>query len=153
MMTQSSGSKSQGHIGSLVVSALFVLVGLVTLYDTTNYTDRDSQVFPQTVAVILIITAAISFVTRFLKPTNDGGFGRGIWWRRIFLVVTMFLTCFAMPIVGFLPAGTIAFAGGLIAAMHERWSARTVLLYWGCGALIMGAFFSLFKFVLNVPLP
>lgn len=152
-MSQSSASKSQGHIGSLVVSALFVAIGFITLYDTTNYTDRDSQVFPQTVAIILIITAAISFVTRFLKPVAEEGFGRGIWWRRVLLVVAMFLTCFAMPIVGFLAAGTIVFAGGLIAAMHESWTAKTAILYWGCGALIMVAFFSLFKFVLHVPLP
>jgi hypothetical protein len=152
-MTQPSASKSQGNIGSLIVSALFVLIGFVTLYDSTSYTDRDSQVFPQTVAIILIITAAISFVTRFLRPIDSDGFGRGVWWRRILLVATMFLTCFAMPVVGFLAAGTIAFAGGLIAAMHENWTAKTIVLYWGCGALIMVAFFSLFKFVLHVPLP
>lgn len=152
-MTHTTASKSQGHIGSMIVSALFVLVGIVTLYDTTSYTDRDSQVFPQTVAIILIITAAISFITRFLKPTDDGGFGRGIWWRRVFLIITMFLTCFAIPIVGFLAAGVIAFAGGLIAAMHDKWTAKTAVLYWGSGAVIMVAFFTLFKFILHVPLP
>lgn len=152
-MSGPTASKSQGHIGSLLTSALFVLIGFVTIYDATSYTDRDSQVFPQTVAIILIITAAISFVTRFLQPTDDGGFGRGTWWRRVILVITMLLTCLAMPYVGFLAAGTIAFAGGLIAAMHDNWTAKTVLLYWGCGAVIMAAFFALFKFVLHVPLP
>ena len=152
-MSRSPASGSQGHIGSSIVSALFVLAGFVTLYDTTGYTDRDSQVFPRAVAIILIITAAISFVTRFLKPSDSGGFGDGIWWRRVLLIVTMFLTCLAMPIIGFLPAGAIAFAGGLIAAMHDRWTATNVLLYWGSGAVVMIAFFALFKFVLNVPLP
>jgi hypothetical protein len=152
-MNDSSVSKSQGQTGSLIVSALFAFAGVVTLYDTMSYTDRDSQVFPQTVAVILIVTAAISFIMRFLKPSEDGGFGQGIWWRRCLLIVTMFLTCFAMPFVGFLPAGVIAFAGGLIAAMHDDWSSKTLMLYWGAGAVIMIAFFSLFKFVLHVPLP
>ena len=152
-MTQSQASKSQGHIGSLLISALFAIIGVVTLYDAASYTDRDSQVFPRTVAIILIITAAISFVTRFLKPSDDGGFGRGIWWRRILLVIAMLLTSFAIPYVGFLAAGTIAFAGGLIAAMHESWTAKTAILYWGCGAVIMVGFFALFKFVLYVPLP
>ncbi len=152
-MPNSPHSNSQGHIGSLIVSGLFVLTGFVTLYDTTGYSDRDSQVFPQTVAIILIITAAISFLTRFLRPSDEGGFGTGIWWRRCLLIVTMFLACIAMPLVGFLPAGAIAFAGGLIAAMHDRWTGSTVLLYWGAGAVIMVFFFSLFKFVLHVPLP
>lgn len=152
-MSQSPVSRSQGHIGSLMVSALFVLVGVVTLYDTTTYTDRDSQVFPQAVAIILIITAAVSFITRFLQPTDDGGFGRGVWWRRVFLVAAMLLTCFVMPFVGFLAAGMITFAGGLIAAMHDKWTAKTALLYCGCGVAILVTFFALFKFVLHVPLP
>lgn len=152
-MTASFTSKSQGHIGSLLVSALFVVAGVVTLYDTMGYSDRDSQVFPQTVAIILIITAAISFITQFLKPSDEGGFGSGIWWRRCLLIISMFLACFAMPVVGFLPAGAIAFAGGLIAAMHDRWTPSNLLLYWGSGAVIMIAFFSLFKFILHVPLP
>lgn len=152
-MSQSPVSRSQGHIGSLIVSALFVLVGVVTLYDTTNYTDRDSQVFPQAVAIILIITAAISFIVRFLQPTDDGGFGRGVWWRRMFLVAAMLLTCVVMPYVGFLVAGTITFAGGLVAAMHDSWTTKTALLYSSCGVATLVAFFALFKFVLHVPLP
>ena len=143
----------QGQSGALVVSALFVVAGLIALYDTLSYTDRDSQVFPQTVSVILIVCAAISFISQFIKPGEEAGFGEGIWWRRILLVATMFLTCFAMPLVGFLPAGVIVFAGGLIAAMHDRWSFFNVCLYWGSGAIIMVAFYALFKFVLHVPLP
>jgi len=146
-------SKSQGQIGSLLTSAFFVLAGVVTLYDTTGYTDRDSQVFPVTVAILLIVMAGISFITRFLKPSQEGGFGSGVWWRRCVLIVTMLLACFAMPYVGFLPAGVIAFAGGLIAAMHDGWSKSTIVLYWGAGAVIIIAFFALFKFVLLVPLP
>lgn len=152
-MSQLSTSRSQGHIGSLIVSAMFVVVGGITLIDTTTYTDRDSQVFPQTVAIILIITATISFITRFLQPSDDGGFGKGVWWRRVFLIATMFLACVLMPYVGFLAAGLVAFAGGLIAAMHDNWSAKTVILYWTSGAVILISFFVIFKFVLHVPLP
>lgn len=152
-MINAPEANSQGQMGSLLVSFFFVIAGVVTLYDTTGYTDRDSQVFPQTVAIILIITASISLVTRFLKPSDEGGFGDGVWWRRCLLIAAMFLACFTMPYLGFLPAGAIAFAGGLIAAMHDRWSVGTVLLYWGSGAVTMVAFFSLFKFVLLVPLP
>ena len=151
-MSQSAG-RSGGQIGSLIVSAFFVLAGVVTLYDAQSYTDRDSQVFPQTVAIILIVCASVSFITRFLNPASDGGFGQGIWWRRVLLIVTMLITCLAMPVTGFLPAGIIAFSGGLIAAMHDRWTLSNVLVYWGSGAIIMVAFYALFKFVLHVPLP
>ena len=148
-----SAAKSEGQLGSLIISAMFVLLGVVTLYDTLSYTDRDSKVFPQTVAIILIVCATVSFVIRFIKPSDEGGFGQGIWWRRVLLISTMVLTCLVMPIVGFLPAGVIAFAGGLIAAMHDRWSLSNVLLYWGSGGIVMVMFYTLFKFVLNVPLP
>lgn len=146
-------AKSQGQIGSLIVSALFVFVGVVTLYDTLSYTDRDSQVFPQTVAIILIVCASVSFIVRFMHPSEEGGFGRGVWWRRVLLIATMMLACLAMPAVGFLPAGAIAFIGGLIAAMHDRWTLKNSLIYWGAGGIIMVLFFTLFKFVLHVPLP
>ena len=146
-------AKSQGQLGSLIVSAMFVLAGVVTLYDTLSYTDRDSQVFPQTVAIILIVCASVSFIMRFINPSDEGGFGHGVWWRRVLLISTMVLTCLVMPIVGFLPAGVIAFAGGLIAAMHDRWSLSNILLYWGSGGIIMVLFYTLFKFVLHVPLP
>lgn len=152
-MDRSESSKNNGQIGSLVISAFFVVVGAITLYDTTSYTDRDSQVFPQTVAIILVITAAVSFITRFLKPSSSGGFGRGVWWRRILLITAMFVTCLLIPVIGFLPASLVAFAGGLIAAMHERWTSANLFLYWGSGVLIIMSFFLLFKFVLYVPLP
>ena len=142
-----------GHIGSLVISALFVLMGIIALYDTTGYSDRDSQVFPRTVAILMILTAGLSFVTRFLHPRESGGFGTGTWWRRVLLIVAMFAGCLAIPHIGFLASGVIAFAGGLIAAMHDRWTLMTAILYAGSGGAIMIAFFALFRYVLHVPLP
>ena len=132
---------------------MFVVAGVIALYDTLDYTDRDSQVFPQTVAIILIVCASISFIMSFIKPSEAEGFGHGVWWRRVLLISTMVLTCVFMPIVGFLPASIVAFAGGLIAAMHDRWTFSKILVYWGSGGIIMVAFYTLFKFVLHVPLP
>lgn len=152
-MTPPSAIKSGGQIGSLLASLFFICTGLITLYDTTSYTDRDSQVFPQTVAIILVVTATVSFIARFLKPSDEGGFGTGIWWRRVLLIMTMFLMCFLIPKIGFLSAGVVAFSGGLIAAMHESWSAKKLILYPVSGAVVITAFYVLFKFVLYVPLP
>jgi len=142
-----------GHIGSLVISALFVIMGIIALYDTTGYSDRDSQVFPRTVAILMILTAGVSLVTRFLHPHESGGFGTGTWWRRVLLIVAMFAGCLAIPHIGFLASGMIAFAGGLIAAMHDRWTPITAVLYAGSGMAVMIAFFALFRYVLHVPLP
>ena len=143
----------EGQIGSLLVSLFFIFAGLVTLYDATAYTDRDSQVFPQTVAIILVVTATISLIARFLKPSLEGGFGTGIWWRRLLLVASLFLACFLIPRIGFLPAGLIAFIGGLFAAMHDRWTKTNILIYVGSGIALILGFYCLFKFALYVPLP
>ena len=148
-----NSQSNQGNIGSFIITALFIIAGIVTLYDSLSYTDIDSKVFPRAAAIVLIICATISLIIELLKPTESEGFGVGIWWRRVLLVVTMLLCCFAMPYIGFLLAGMIAFAGAMISAMHDQWTTKSLIVYWGSGLLIMVAFYSLFRFALQVPLP
>ena len=154
-MNQSNNNLNEegSNVGSLIVSVFFVLAGFLTLYDTMSYSDVDSSVFPQAAAVLLIVCATISTIQNFLRPQADEGFGRGSWWRRLLLVIAMLLTCFAMPYIGFLLAGLIAFVGSMIAAMHDKWSGKTAVIYMGSGALIMVAFYVLFRYALHVPLP
>ena len=153
MSTSQNHKSRNGYTGSLIASLFFIFAGVVTLYDTTKYTDVDSKVFPQAVAIILIICSAIALVTTLMKKSSEEGFGHGVWWRRVLLVITMLLTCFAMPYVGFLGASAIAFCGGLLAAMHESWSGKTAMLYGGIGIVVMTAFYLLFRYALHVPLP
>jgi putative tricarboxylic transport membrane protein len=143
----------QKDLGSLLASTFFVLLGVIIIYDTTSYSDFDSKVFPRACAVVLIVFSILAIARDFFKQTSSEGFGRGSWWRRILLVVTMLIACFVMPYVSFLPAGAIAFVGGLIAAMHDQWSKRTLALYWGSGLIIIIAFYVIFRHVLHVPLP
>ncbi len=144
---------SQNNIGTLVVSALFIIAGAITLYDTQSYSDLDSKVFPRAAAIVLILCASMVLIMSLIRPSKDEGFGSGSWRRRITLVATMLLCCFAMPYIGFLLAGAIAFVGGLISAMHDKWTSRNILIYWGSGAFIMIGFYALFRYALNVPLP
>lgn len=142
------------HIGSIVVSVFFILVGLVTLYDATSYSDIDSKIFPQTVAIILILCACIALAKSIISSsTTDEGFGRGVWWRRIVLVASMILACIFMPSIGMLAAAGLAFAGGLISAMHHRWTIGKFILYTSIGITVICLFYSLFRFILLVPLP
>lgn len=144
---------NQQNVGSLVIATLFIIVAVITLYDTTHYSDMDSKVFPRACAIVLLIFSVATVIWELIQPSNVDGFGSGHWWRRITLVMTMLLACLAMPHITFIPAGGIAFIGGLIAAMHDRWTSHTLLLYWGSGAIIIVAFHSFFKYVLYVPLP
>lgn len=144
---------SQNNIGTLIVSALFIIAGAITLYDTHSYGDIDSKVFPRAAAIVLILCASIVLLMSLISPSKDEGFGSGSWWRRITLVATMLLCCFAMPYIGFLFAGAIAFVGGLISAMHDKWTTKNLLIYWGSGAFIMIGVYALFRYALHVPLP
>ena len=144
---------NQSKIGSLLISAFFVFAGIITLWDAQKYTDVDSQVFPQTVAIVLIICATIAFITSFIRGDESEGFGEGTWWRRVLLIISLLAACAAMPYIGFLLSGIISFAGGLIAAMHDKWSAKSAFIYGLSGLVMMSAFYTLFRFVLLVPLP
>ena len=145
--------RTEGKTGSLFVSAFFVAAGLVTLWDTQSYSDSDSQVFPQAVAIALVLCAALTFVTTLMRGGDGGGFGDGIWWRRGLLIASLLGACLLMPAIGFLPSGVIAFAGGLAAAMHDDWTVRKFALYSISGLLVMSTFYALFRYVLLVPLP
>lgn len=145
--------RTQGNIGAMLFSAVFIVAGVVVLYDTTQYLDRDSQVFPRAAATAMILAASLSLITEILRPGAAEGFGTGSWWRRVLLVASMLAACFLMPVTGFLPAALLAFGCGLISAMHDRWSVGTALIYAGSGLVLMLAFYALFKFVLKVPIP
>lgn len=146
-------TRAQRDTGSLVISLLLVVVGLVTLYDTTGYSDIDSKIFPRAAAVMLILSAGASAAVWFVRPQRAEGFGAGDWWRRLVLVGSMLLAALAMPYAGFLAASLLVFAGGLVSGMHERWGRRELILYPVASALIAVAFYALFKYALYVPLP
>lgn len=152
-MISATGHVKGSTIGSLLVAALFVLLGGLTLYDTFSYSDVDSKVFPRAAATLLIVASIISIVLTLLKPVADEGFGNGIWWRRILLVCSMLVACVLMPKFGFIAASAVAFIGALIAAMHDQWRLATAAIYLLSGGAVVGGFYALFKFVLSVPLP
>ena len=140
-------------IGSLVISLVFILIGVVVLHDTAGYSDMDSKIFPRAAAASLILASGASCIGWMLRPAPVAGFGDGSWWRRVLLVGSMLAAALLMPKIGFLPAGILVFAGGLVAGMEERWTIRNLILYGTCSLVIVTAFYALFKYALYVPLP
>lgn len=152
-MNHQNAEPSTGRTGTLVIASLFVLIGVITLYDTTTYSDLDAKVFPRAASIVLIVSAISIIIANLLRPLKEPGFGQCAWWRRVLLVVCMLVAALVMPEAGFLPAASIAFFGAMVAAMHERWTLRTLGLYVGSAVVIMVAFYTFFRFILNVPLP
>ena len=139
--------------GSIVVASLLIIIGFITLYDAASYTDIDSKVFPQTSAIALILFSALAIAKQIMQPSIVSGIELGAWWRRIVLVGSMLLSCALMPYTGLLFACILTFAIGLIASMHDQWTQRKAMVYFLCGLSIIVCFYTLFKFVLHVPLP
>lgn len=146
-----NGERSQR--GSQLITALFIVAGVVTIIDTLQYTDIDSMVFPRAAATILILCACLSLVTQLSRGTSKTVFTPGSWWRRALLIISMLLACWLMPMSGFLLAAAAAFAGTLFAAMHEQWATKLLIYYFASGVLIIVGIYTLFKIVLQVPLP
>ena len=140
-------------LGSILVASVLILIGFITLYDAASYTDIDSKVFPQTSAIALILFSTLAIGKQIIQPTMVSGIEVGVWWRRLLLVSSMLLACALMPYTGLLIACIVTFVLGLIASMHDQWTQKKAMVYFLSGLSIIVCFYTLFKFVLHVPLP
>lgn len=137
------------------MAAAFAILAALVLWDTTSYTDADSFVFPRTIAIVLMvlsISLALQWLFGFGK-TNGQAISGASNVRRIALAAAMLGGALAMPYLGFLLAGLIAFAVILVTAMHDPWTPYRLVVYPLAGAVIVGGFYLLFSRALQVPLP
>ncbi len=65
---------SQENIGSLIIATVFIFVAVITLYDTTHYSDIDSKVFPRACAIVLLIFSVVTVIGELIKPSKIEGF-------------------------------------------------------------------------------
>lgn len=137
------------------MAAAFAGLAALVLWDTTSYTDADSFVFPRTIAIVLMVLSiglALQWLFGFGKPNGQAAVGASTF-RRIVLAVAMLGGALAMPYLGFLIAGLIAFAVILVTAMYDPWTPYRLVVYPLAGAVIVGGFYLLFSRALQVPLP
>ena len=138
----------------VVMAALFIAIAAITLWDTTSYTDADSYVFPRTVAAALIAFSLVLILQWLLgRQSPSEPQAAGSTPRRITLVVAMLAATLAMPWIGFLVSGVLAFAAILLIAMYDPWTRFRTIIYPIAGLTIVVGFYLLFKEVLQVPLP
>lgn len=147
-------TRPRRDLGSLLVSLLFVTIGVITLRDTAGYMDVDSKIFPRAAGIVLVITAGFAALLSLWRPAAVDEGVRGFhWWRPLLLLAAMLGAALLMPRLGFLPSGALVFAGGLLAGMENRWSARVLVFYGLSSLVVVTAFYALFKYALYVPLP
>lgn len=145
-------STPRRDIGGLVFALFFVAAGVLTLYDTTTYADEDSASFPRAVAIGLIALAVLSAL-RSLMAVHEVRPGVTATGRRVLLPVVMLGVSLLMPFTGFLAAALLLFAILAVVSRFAPWTARDVIMHVIAAAIVVGGFYSLFRFGLYVPLP
>lgn len=153
-----SAKSAASFLSTPIMALLFIAIGGIVVWDTTSYTDADSYVFPRTVAGAMIGLSILLILQWMLglsgpaRPDQVEGLTQSIT-RRVLLVSAMVAAALAMPYLGFLITGLIAFAIILLASMYDPWTPYRIIVYPLSGIGIVIGFYLLFARVLQVPLP
>ena len=139
--------------GSIIIAVLLISIGLIVIYDSFSYSDVDSKAFPITIAVSTILVSIIIIIGQLFNKNSSNSVDVSRWKRRILLVLSMAVTILTMPYIGFIPAITAVFIGTMLTAKYGKWTLKQVSLYLIVSVIIIFVFYSLFSYVLLVPLP
>jgi len=143
-------------VGGMVTAAVFILIAVIALWDTTTMVDSDSYVFPRAVAIAMIIFCLLLIAWDLIRPAPGNGEASApgaSTVRRVSLVLAMLVSTALMPWLGFLVSGFAAFVSIMLIAMYDRWTRFRRLVYpLVCAAFVVGFYF-LFAELLLVPLP
>jgi hypothetical protein len=139
-------------IPGAIGSGLMVLVGAAAIWAARDYSDLGS-VFPRTVGALLVALGLVYIVLVVMGRTRRGAAIDGSSIRRALVALVMLAWSFALGPLGFLPAGAAAMAALLMIAHHDQWTLRKALAYGLSTAIVISLLYTLFKHVLQVPLP
>jgi len=139
----------------MVMACLFILLAVVSLWDTTSMLDSDSYVFPRAIAIAMILFCLILIIWNLLKSVAEKKEvitdASGI--RRTLLVGVMLFSCVFMPWLGFLISGFTTFSLLMLVSMYEEWTLKRKLIYPLVAVSVVTGFYTLFSKLLLVPLP
>ncbi|PIE55801.1 MAG: hypothetical protein CSA34_07195 [Desulfobulbus propionicus] len=143
-------------IGGIFISCLFIVIGIVMLWDTTHMLDSDSFVFPRAVAIVMIALNVLLIgrnLVLCLPPAQNTVTEGASTIRRVALIFGMLLSCLLMSYLGFLLSAIISFFLLMLVSMYDEWSFAKKLSYPIIALLLIATFYTLFSKVLLVPLP
>ena len=156
MQTDPKANVARRDVGGMVTAAVFILVAVIALWDTTRMVDSDSFVFPRTVAIAMIAFCVLLIAWNLIRPESGNGdvpAPGASTVRRVCLVAAMLVSTALMPWLGFVASGLMAFLSIMVIAMYDPWTRFRKLVYpLVCTAFVVGFYF-LFAELLLVPLP
>jgi putative tricarboxylic transport membrane protein len=154
-MMMNNESSQDRDMASVVMACLFIIMGLVALWDTTNMVDSDSYVFPRAIAIAMILFSLALIAWKLAKPAarKDADGAGASNFRRLALVGVMLLSCMLMPWLGFLISGFATFFLLMLVAMYDAWTPAKKIIYPLIAVAVVLGFYGLFANLLQVPLP
>lgn len=147
-LLESTGRDVPGLIGCLLAVAL----GIAAIAASGDFSPLGA-VFPRAISALMIVFGLAYVVLALRRPLPRPSAAPGSALRRIGTVAVMLAWAFALQPIGFLTSSVCASAALLLLAQHDRWTLRAALLYSLATALVVGGLYTLFRFVLQVPLP
>jgi putative tricarboxylic transport membrane protein len=145
-------SKPRPDMRSIVGAAAFIVVGALAIHYSSEFSPL-GQVFPRTIAVLMIVLSAIYIALALLRPGGGVKPEGGSLARRLILAGTMFGWALLIRPVGFLTTSVVCYALILVIANYDRWTPRRLLSYAASGAAVVVGLFAIFAYVLQVPFP
>lgn len=133
-------------------SAVFIVVGVLAIWHSSEFSPLGS-VFPRTIAAAMIVLAAVYIAMALLRPQAPEAMAAGSNWRRSALIVVLLAWAFLLETIGFLSTSVLAYAAILVIANYDRWTPRLALAYTAVGAVVLGGLYTVFHYLLQVPLP
>lgn len=154
-MQNSENATQKRDMATVVVACLFVILAIVSLWDTTTMMDSDSYVFPRAIAIVMILLSLTLIIWNLVKPVAEikETVKDVSTIRRISLVVVLLFSCLLMPWLGFLISGFATFILLMLVSMYDEWSPGKRIIYPLVAATIVAGFYTLFSKLLLVPLP
>lgn len=155
MSTDALKARREGDLGGMICAVLFIVVGIMAIYDTTSMSDRDSYVFPRTIAIAMIVFSIMLIAWTLIRPGFSAVAAQqpGSVGRRVGLVVAMLAGTALMPYLGMLISSIFAFVALMAVAMFDPWTRMRLIVFPIVGVAIVAGFYVLFAEVLQVPLP
>ena len=139
-------------IPGIAGSVVFIIAGVLAFWGARDFTPLGS-VFPRTIAAAMVVFATAYIAMALLRPKAPAATPVGSPWRRGALVAVLVAWSFLFEHIGFLATSVVAYTALLVIANYDRWTPRMAVVYAAVGALVLGGLYSIFHFVLQVPLP
>lgn len=144
--------KARSDVAGAIGSALAIAVGAAAVWAARDFSDLGA-VFPRTVGALMVALGALYIVLVVRGRTRAAAAAGGSMARRSGVALAMLAWGYTLEPLGFVASSAAAMAVLQVLAHHGRWTMRRAILQSAATALVLAAFYALFKHALGVPLP